>query len=83
MTLRSGIGFTGMTLVAVLIGSCAWSDGSTVVTRVEPQHMGCVRLPEGQTVPCIPAPDHLPTTCRPFYNDGTGRWIECMGVGLK
>lgn len=26
---------------------------------------------------------HLPTKCRPFYNDGTGRWAECMGVGPK
>lgn len=26
---------------------------------------------------------HLPTKCRPFYNDGTDRWIECMGVGYK
>jgi hypothetical protein len=26
---------------------------------------------------------HLPTECRKYYNDGTGRWIECMGVGLK
>jgi len=24
---------------------------------------------------------HLPTTCRPYYNDGTERWINCMGVG--
>jgi len=26
---------------------------------------------------------HLPTACRSFYNDGTGRWAECMGVGPK
>jgi hypothetical protein len=26
---------------------------------------------------------HLPTKCRKFYNDGTDRWIECMGVGYK
>ena len=26
---------------------------------------------------------HLPTECRPFYNDSTGRWAECMGVGPK
>lgn len=26
---------------------------------------------------------HLPTTCQPFYNDGTDRWKECMGVGIK
>lgn len=26
---------------------------------------------------------HLPTFCQKFYGDGTGRWIECMGVGLK
>ena len=25
----------------------------------------------------------LPRKCEEFYNDGTGRWIECMGVGLK
>ena len=24
---------------------------------------------------------HLPTKCRPFYNDGTEAWINCMGVG--
>ena len=23
----------------------------------------------------------LPEICHPFYNDGTGRWAECMGVG--
>ncbi len=26
---------------------------------------------------------HLPTTCREIYDDGTGRWQECMGVGPK
>lgn len=26
---------------------------------------------------------HLPTKCKEFYNDGTDRWIECMGVGYK
>lgn len=26
---------------------------------------------------------HLPTKCAPFYNDGSDRWIECMGVGYK
>lgn len=26
---------------------------------------------------------HLPTVCAPFYNDGTDRWRECMGVGKK
>jgi len=26
---------------------------------------------------------HLPTVCREFYNDGTGRWAKCMGVGPK
>lgn len=26
---------------------------------------------------------HLPTKCRPYYNDGTDRWIDCMGVGYK
>jgi len=25
----------------------------------------------------------LPEICAPFYNDGTGRWAECMGVGPK
>ena len=25
----------------------------------------------------------LPAECREFYNDGTGRWAECMGVGPK
>jgi hypothetical protein len=25
----------------------------------------------------------LPQHCAPFYNDGTGRWAECMGVGPK
>lgn len=30
-----------------------------------------------------PSSESLPTKCEPFYNDGTGRWIECMGVGLK
>ena len=25
----------------------------------------------------------LPTKCREFYNDGTGRWAECMGVEPK
>lgn len=46
---------------------------------------------------CVPASDssvewaysepkvkrHLPTICRPLYNDGTDAWIECMGVGYK
>jgi hypothetical protein len=27
------------------------------------------------------ASTHLPTKCRPYYNDGTERWIDCMGVG--
>jgi hypothetical protein len=26
---------------------------------------------------------HLPTKCRPLYNNGTDEWIECMGVGRK
>ncbi len=25
----------------------------------------------------------LPEVCAPFYNDGTGRWARCMGVGPK
>jgi hypothetical protein len=25
----------------------------------------------------------LPEICAPFYKDGTDRWAECMGVGLK
>ena len=24
---------------------------------------------------------HLPAQCGRYYNDGTERWIECMGVG--
>lgn len=27
--------------------------------------------------------DHLPTKCAQYYNDGTERWINCMGVGYK
>ena len=23
----------------------------------------------------------LPEKCRPYYGDGTDRWINCMGVG--
>ena len=23
----------------------------------------------------------LPQKCKPYYNDGTERWIDCMGVG--
>ena len=26
---------------------------------------------------------HLPAECQPYYNDGTDRWKECMGVGPK
>ena len=26
---------------------------------------------------------HLPTTCRPYLNDGTDKWINCMGVEKK
>ena len=25
----------------------------------------------------------LPELCRQFYNDGSGRWAECIGVGPK
>jgi hypothetical protein len=25
----------------------------------------------------------LPEQCKQFYNDGTDRWVECMGVGRK
>jgi hypothetical protein len=25
--------------------------------------------------------ESLPVRCRPYYNDGTERWAECMGVG--
>ena len=25
----------------------------------------------------------LPEKCHTFYNDGTGRWADCMGVGYK
>lgn len=28
-------------------------------------------------------PVHLPALCKKYYNDGTGRWAECMGVGPK
>lgn len=24
---------------------------------------------------------HRPTICAPYYNDGTDRWKDCMGVG--
>lgn len=26
---------------------------------------------------------NLPAKCQPYYNDGTERWINCMGVGKK
>lgn len=26
---------------------------------------------------------HLTMECEQYYNDGTGRWAECMGVGHK
>lgn len=25
----------------------------------------------------------LPEKCAPYYNDGTERWIDCMGVGYQ
>ncbi len=32
-------------------------------------------------VPIFMTTNHLPTKCRPLYNDGSGDWAECMGVG--
>jgi hypothetical protein len=26
---------------------------------------------------------HLPTECAEYYEDGTDKWKDCMGVGLK
>lgn len=26
---------------------------------------------------------HRPQLCERYYNDGTDRWIECMGVGKR
>lgn len=44
----------------------------------------CTVVYDEQPVQHTQAPKQsLPAKCRPFYNDGTGRWIECMGVGLK
>lgn len=39
--------------------------------------------PQQDTVRIVAPSFHLPTFCRQYYDDGTGRWIECMGVGLK
>ena len=33
--------------------------------------------------PVVEVRKTLPEICAPFYNDGTGRWAECMGVGPK
>lgn len=33
--------------------------------------------------PVVGARRSQPEICAPFYNDGTGRWAECMGVGPK
>lgn len=41
----------------------------------------------GKVVDETPAPDSrrapLPVRCAPYYNDGTDRWKDCMGVGYK
>ena len=29
----------------------------------------------------VPQSLHLPSHCAAYYNDGTTRWIDCMGVG--
>jgi len=26
---------------------------------------------------------HLPSECQSYYNDGTDRWKDCIGVGYK
>ena len=31
----------------------------------------------------MPEKTHLPSLCKPYYNDGTDAWAECMGVGRK
>lgn len=33
--------------------------------------------------PPRPAALSLPQQCALYYNDGTGRWRDCMNVGLK
>lgn len=44
---------------------------------------------EVSSVPCapevstVPKRVPLPRKCAEYYNDGTGRWAECMGVGKK
>ena len=67
-------------LLSLLIGSCVVKDA---FRACESMREGELRfaLPSRQATPKVKF--HLPTFCQKFYNDGTGRWIECMGVGLK
>ena len=60
-------GFVIVLIVLLVIG-CGLIVQKLREVTIEP--------PPPRTVPV-----HLPSKCQPFYNDGTGRWAECMGVG--
>lgn len=70
-------------LLAVLLTGC----GGRLETPVAPS--GCWKIQTSKSevirieIPCTPKPKHRPTKCAVYYNDGTDRWKDCMGVGLK
>ena len=67
-------------LLSLSLGSCIVFD---MYESCESLEEGELRFAYPSKVPTVKEKFHLPTFCHKFYNDGTGRWIECMGVGLK
>ena len=77
-TLNTGIGRIITTGLSILLGlSFALFVGFIVYAMLS--------LPLDDCPPPTQAPSeyHLPTKCRPFYEDSTDAWIECMGVGRR
>lgn len=71
-------------LMCLLLSSCIVYDAWDFCESAREGELRFV-YPEGsiENEVKVTHEDHLPTKCRHFYNDGTGRWAKCMGVGPK
>lgn len=65
-------------VVCLIAASLFVAAGRVIIKTAETAEQSLNRAYE----PRIEEPS-LPEKCRPYYNDGTDRWIECMGVGRK
>jgi len=77
-TTRSGSIAGAVTLILMALALCSLTAVICIAA-----HVASVSQDAQPDAGSAHTSETLPAKCRQYYNDGTGRWIECMGVGLK